>query len=92
MQCYVYRSLKKPGLYVYLPEKDNFSALPAAVQTTVGELAFALELSLDEHTRLATEDPRTVIDNIKKQGLHIQMPSDLEPILAMISDGDTPAE
>ncbi len=87
MQCFVYRSLKKRGLYVYLPEKDDFSSIPDDIQKSIGDLEFALELTLDKDRKLAKENAATVMENLKKNGLHIQMPEDLEPILEAISRG-----
>lgn len=87
MQCFVYRSLKKRGLYVYLPEKDDFSSIPDDIQKSIGDLEFALELTLEKDRKLAKENAATVMENLEKNGLHIQMPEDLEPILEAISRG-----
>ncbi len=85
MHCYVYRSLKKKGLYVYIPVKGDFTSLSPAIKKAAGELEFTLELELDENRKLASEDPIKVIQNIENNGFHIQMPSDIEPVLAAIS-------
>lgn len=85
MQCFVYRSLKKKGLYVYLPELDEFSKIPDSVKKSIGDLEFALEIELHEDRKLAKENASKVINNIKSNGFHIQMPTDIEDLLAAIS-------
>jgi len=34
MQCYIYKSLKKDELYLYLNKKDDFSELPETLFKT----------------------------------------------------------
>lgn len=87
MQSFIYRSKKRKGLYVYLAEQDNFDALPPAVQDAVGELEFAMELEVTPERKMAKEDPTLVIANLDKNGFHIQMPRDIEELLAGISAG-----
>ena len=88
MNCYIYRSLKKKGLYVYLPEKDKFSVIPENIQKSIGDLEFSFELELHRDRKMARENPVDVINNIKNNGFHLQMPADIEEILASISRGD----
>lgn len=89
MNCFIYRSQKKRGLYVYLPEKDDFSALPENIKKSIGELEFSFQLELNENRKMAREDPVVVINNINNNGFHLQMPVDIEEILASISRGET---
>jgi len=62
MQCYVYRSSKKEGLYVYLAEEDGLDRLPAPVLTQLGEPEFAMSIDLSTRTSLGHED----IDQVRK--------------------------
>ena len=87
MQTYIYRSKKRKGLYVYLPEQDKFDALPQAVQEAVGELEYAMELDITPERKMAKEDPVAVLNNLRDYGFHIQMPRDIEELLAGISSG-----
>ncbi len=89
MKCFIYRSQKKSGLYVYLPEKDDFSAIPEDIQKSIGELEFSFELQLHEDRQMARENPVDVINNMNDNGFHLQIPADIEEILASISRGDT---
>ncbi|MDO6461782.1 YcgL domain-containing protein [Granulosicoccaceae sp. 1_MG-2023] len=87
MQSFIYRSRKRKGLYVYLAEQDKFDTLPAAVQEAVGELEFAMELEITPQRKMAKEDPQVVLNNLQENGFHIQMPTDIEELLAGISAG-----
>ncbi len=86
MLCFVYRSLKKKGLYIYLPEKDNFSNIPPTIMTQLGDTEYALEIELNPDKKLAKENASTVIENLRKNGFHIQLPTDIEDILLALSN------
>jgi uncharacterized protein YcgL (UPF0745 family) len=77
MQCYIYKSLKKQELYLYLDKKDDFSAVPQALFESLGRLAFVMELQLTPERRLARENIDTVIASLKSKGFHLQMPPTL---------------
>lgn len=85
MQCYIYRSLKKKGLYVYMPKKDSFEDIPKQILTQIGEIEFSMEIELTKDKKLAKENAASVLENIDKNGFHLQMPSDIEDILKAIS-------
>lgn len=89
MNCFIYRSLKKKGLYVYLPEKDDFSVIPENIKKSLGDLEFSFALELHKDRKMARENPVLVINNINNNGFHLQMPADIEEILASISRGET---
>lgn len=74
MHCYIYKSLKKDDLYIYLNKKDDFSALPATLFDSLGQLAFVMELQLTPERKLARESVDKVMASLKNQGFHIQMP------------------
>lgn len=83
MQCFVYRSLKQPDMYVYLPQKDDFSAIPDALNTKLGALTFALAFDLHPAKKLAKENAQEVINSLSNQGFHLQMPDQLDTIAAL---------
>lgn len=72
--CYVYKSLRKADTYVYLPRRDDFSALPQELATTLGKLAFVLQLELTPERKLAREDASVVLEHLAQRGFHLQMP------------------
>ncbi len=85
MQCYIYRSSIKDGLYVYLKDEDGLENLPAPVKKQLGTPEFAMQIEITPDRKLGQEDARDVIKNLETQGFHIQMPRDIEGIVADIS-------
>lgn len=61
-------------MYIYLSEKDNFDVIPDDLRKNTGILEFAMELELDSEKKLARENPANVMENLKNQGFHLQMP------------------
>ncbi|MBX2838049.1 MAG: YcgL domain-containing protein [Gammaproteobacteria bacterium] len=87
MQCFVFRSTKKEGLYVYLKDRDTLDRLPEAVKQQLGQPEFALEFDLTPTRKLGYEDPAEVLTNLESQGFHLQMPKeDVEAILDRIAN------
>ena len=75
MKSYIYKSRRKDGLYIYLPQKDDFSNMPQALYDSIGqEPIFVMEVTLSQERQLAQEDVNTVMKNLEEQGFHIQMP------------------
>lgn len=79
--CFVYKGSKKEGLYLYLPEKDNFSDVPEPLLESMGNLTMALTFKLTNDRQLGKEDPEEVLNNLKSQGFHLQMPDTIESLL-----------
>ena len=77
LTCHIYRCSAKTDMYIYLAEKDNFDALPDVLRKNLGTLEFTLELTLDRDKKLACEDPVKVMENLKNQGFHLQMPAEM---------------
>jgi len=73
MQCYIYRSSRKPDTYLYLCEKDDFSALPEALLALFGQPEFCFDFELTPTRKLACEDAAEVIRNLAERGFHLQM-------------------
>ncbi len=74
MNCFVYRSQKKSGMYLYLTEKDNFSEVPDTLIKLLGELTFSFEFDLSEDRKLVREESKEVIRIIQENGYFLQMP------------------
>jgi len=74
MQCFVYKSLKKDELYLYIDQKDDFSKLPEPLFKSLSPVQFVLELELTPERKLAREDAGKVFDSIKNKGFYVQMP------------------
>lgn len=74
MQCFVYKSRKKLNTYLYVLEKDDFGAIPEALQKLMGDMAFVLSFDLEKQNKLASEDIQVVRKNLADQGFHLQLP------------------
>ena len=79
MQCWIYRSNVRDGLYVWLREEDALDTLPDPVRRQLGSAELAMSIDLKPTTRLGQEDPAHVLANLEAQGFHVQMPRDIEP-------------
>ncbi len=77
MICYIYRSLKKDGYYLYLAKKDDFSPLNEELVKSFGKTHFAMMLDLTKKT-LANADNEKVIEALKNQGFYLQVPPPIE--------------
>jgi uncharacterized protein YcgL (UPF0745 family) len=74
MQCFIYKSLRKDGLYLYLDKRDNFSAVPDVLLQNFGRLAFVMEMDLTPDRKLARENAGKIIASIEAKGFFVQMP------------------
>jgi hypothetical protein len=78
MQCFIYKSLKKDFLYLYVPKKDDFSKVPDALISHFGKMEFVIDLELSPERKLAMEDAGKVIKSLKEQGFFVQLPPQKE--------------
>lgn len=74
MPCFVYASTRKPDSYVWLARRDGFDVLPESLLLMLGELRFVMEVQLDEQRKLPVEDTLQVLDHLRTQGWHLQLP------------------
>lgn len=74
MDCFVYKSLRRPDTFVFLRERDAFELLPRPLADSLGPLSFVIELALSPERKLAREDVETVIANLRGPGFHLQLP------------------
>ena len=78
MQCFIYKSLKKDYLYLYITKQDDFSKVPDALLEHLGKLQFVMEMDLTPERKLAREDAGKVIESLKEQGFFVQLPPQKE--------------
>jgi len=81
LPCWVYRSPRKPEMYLYLAEEDAFDRVPDALLARFGEPILVIELELSAQRRLAREDVNQVMANLRQLGYHLQLPPQLQPEL-----------
>lgn len=78
MQCFIYKSLKKDYLYLYIVNKDDFSKVPDALINNFGKMEFVMDIELSPEQKLAREDAGKIIDSLKEQGFFVQLPPQRE--------------
>ncbi len=84
MQCYIYKSQRTEGAYVYLRDADAFNLVPAGLAEKLGTLTFVIELDLSPERKLACEDVNAVMANLQMQGFHLQLPRVVEALNASL--------
>lgn len=78
INCWIYRSSRKPEMYLYLADEDAFDQLPAELMKRFGEPSLVMELALHADRPLAREDVTRVMDSLQNQGYHLQLPPKLD--------------
>lgn len=83
MPVFVYKSLRKPDTYLYLPKADAFASLPETIAVPLQPWQFVLEFELAPEKRLPRVDAAVLRANLDAQGFHLQFPpSVLDPLVA----------
>ena len=72
--CSIYRSLRKPEMYLYVQKADALERVPEGLLAVFGTPQLAFEMVLTPQRRLAREDIHKVLENLERQGYHLQMP------------------
>ncbi|MCU7904361.1 MAG: YcgL domain-containing protein [Candidatus Thiodiazotropha sp. (ex Epidulcina cf. delphinae)] len=81
MPCWIYRSPRKDEMYLYVSREDDFSCVPEALLDRFGAPLRVMEITLSDKRKLAREDVVAVMDNLRAQGFHLQMPPKIEVTL-----------
>lgn len=74
MNCSVFRSNKKDYTYLYLLAGTVFGDLPQALRSAFGQPEFVIELTLSPERQLASEDVNEVMQKLRENGFHLQLP------------------
>lgn len=74
MNCYVYRSNKKPGMYLYLVKKDNFDDVPESLMKLLGDVIYSFEFDLSKDRKLVKAEAAEVLRIMNENGYFLQMP------------------
>ncbi|WP_338499554.1 YcgL domain-containing protein [Pseudomonas trivialis] len=72
--CSIYRSLKKDGMYLYVLKSDALERVPEPLMVAFGKPHHAFDMVLTPERKLSREDILVVLENLDKQGYHLQMP------------------
>lgn len=74
MHCSVYKGRRSPDTYLFLPVRDDFSAVPAAVLQALGQPVHVMDLVLTPARPLARAEPHTVMRTMLIRGCYVQLP------------------
>lgn len=75
MQCFVYRSRRKPGSFLLIPEKDAFTEVPETLMRIFGEPEFSFDFELEPERKLALRaEASEVLRLITENGFFLQLP------------------
>lgn len=74
MECVIYKSLKKDETYVFIPTSAQLSDLPDELTKVLGQTEMVMKLKLTPEKKMARGSAAEVMQNITKQGFHLQMP------------------
>ncbi len=77
----VYKTRKKTGMYLYVPNKDDFSAVPEALMTQFGTPELVMLLPLSKREALGGVDKQKLIDSLQDPGFYLQMPPKEDDLL-----------
>jgi len=87
IDCIVYRSRVKDGMYLYLAANHPYAELPENILQGMGrEPEEAMRLSLSAERKLARADVLEVIANLRERGFHLQMPPRAEYLASWDND------
>ncbi|AGI23473.1 YcgL domain-containing protein [Pseudomonas sp. MT3] len=72
--CSIYKSPRKNEMYLYVDKREALTRVPEALIAVFGPPQHTFDLVLSPERQLAREDIDKVLENIEKQGFHLQMP------------------
>ena len=72
--CSIYKSPRKNEMYLYVLKAEGLERVPEGLLPFFGTPVHAFDLVLSPERKLAREDIHKVLENIEKQGFHLQMP------------------
>ena len=74
MNCFVYRSNTKSGMFLYLIDKDDFSCVPESLLTLLGDISYSFDFDLNKDKKLVKNDAYEVMKSMSENGFYLQMP------------------
>lgn len=74
MQCFIYKSLIREGLYLYVLHEHDFTDVPAALLQSMGPPELVMPLALTPERQLARADTVKVMKQLNEQGFYVQIP------------------
>lgn len=76
--CSIFKSVKKDGMYLYVPRKEQFAKVPAPLLEMFGRPAHVMDMLLQPGKKLANAEIDKVMNEIREKGFYLQMPPPTE--------------
>jgi uncharacterized protein len=80
--CQVFRSSRKPEMYLYVDKARGLQDVPDTLMAQFGDPAPVMLLHLTPQYKLARADAALVLASIEAQGFYLQMPPTTAELLA----------
>jgi len=77
----IYKSSKRPDTYLYVPKRDDFSQVPAALLEMFGRPELVTVLDLASRQQLAGADLAKLQQDLTERGFYLQLPPPQEDLL-----------
>ena len=84
--CSIYKSPRKNEMYLYVLKAEALTRVPEGLLAVFGPPAHVFDLVLSPERQLAREDISLVLENLEKQGYHLQMPPPEEEYIQHLPD------
>lgn len=86
MLCAIYKSKKKPGSYLYIAKREDFSQVPEVLLSHFGKLELVMMFNLLGSKPLHNVDCNEVLEKIKQQGFYLQIPQQNDGLFNSLSE------
>lgn len=86
MLCVIYKSKRKPGSYLYIKKRDDFSAVPCHLLEHFGKPEIVMMFNLSGNKPLHQADKNEVEEKIKSQGFYLQIPKQDDGLFNSLSE------
>jgi len=81
MLCTIYKSSKKVETYLFVKQRDDFSAVPPPLMSMFGTPTLVTIMNLANKEKLALADIEKVKESLNEQGFYLQLPPPKESLL-----------
>lgn len=81
MICAVYKSLRRPETYLFVPKREAFADVPEALLNMFGSRQLVMMLPLEKRDHLGFADIDKVKSELTDKGYYLQLPPPVENLL-----------
>ncbi|MEM7195169.1 MAG: YcgL domain-containing protein [Pseudomonadota bacterium] len=74
MRTWIYKGNNKASAYLYVTAENDFSAVPDALISMLGDLEYVVDIDLSEREQLAQADIQEVREKLVDKKFYLQLP------------------